>query len=105
MSSFSTLGDGAAVTLLVALGAETGVDTLSGRGFLKMAARCLMAKICLVHTLEIWIASGCWRSWMVFAVACMATSVGVIYGIGTFWGGDSMVSVTRLALDLLMNTW
>ena len=40
---FGTLGDGAEVTLLGTLGDDMGVDTLSGRGFLNMAASCFMA--------------------------------------------------------------
>ena len=48
MALFSTLGDGATVTFLGTLGSETGVDTLSGRGLLNMAASFLMTLICLV---------------------------------------------------------
>ena len=40
---------------------------------------------------------------MISAVACMATSVGVVYGIGNFWGNNSGASVTRSALELLTN--
>ena len=101
---FGTLGDGAEVTFSGTLGDETGVDTFSGRGFLNMDVSCLMASICLVPTLETWIASGCWRSRIISAGDCMATSVGVADGIGAFWGNNLRVSVTHLALDLLKNT-
>ena len=49
---FETLVNGAEVTLSGTLGDDMGVDTLSGRSFLNMAASCFMALICLVPTLE-----------------------------------------------------
>ena len=42
---FVSLRDGAKVTLSDTLVYEMGVDALSGRGFLNMAASCLMASI------------------------------------------------------------